>query len=113
MPSGISHVNAQIACPHGAQAKVTPSQTRVKVSGNLVAVAADVTMVAGCTFQIPIGTGTKPSPCTKVQWSTPATRVKAMGKPILLQSSTGLCQSAEQAPQGKAVVVTQIRVKGT
>ena len=71
-------------------------------------------MVSGCPFQIPVGAGTKPQPCIKIQWIKPALRVKINGQPALLQDSSGLCQSAEQIPQGPPqVVVTQMRVKGT
>jgi hypothetical protein len=62
---------------------------------------------------VPVGAGTKPQPCVKVQWATPATRVKVLGQPVLLQSSSGVCQSAEQIPQGAPVIAaTQTRVRG-
>jgi hypothetical protein len=36
------------------------------------------------------------------------------GQPAILQSSNGLCLSAEQIPQGPpSVVMTQLRVRGT
>ena len=55
----------------------------------------------------------KPQPCVKVQWTTPATRVKVNGQFVLLSASSGLCQSAEQIPQGSPMVATtQKRVKG-
>jgi hypothetical protein len=114
MPGNLLHVGAAVNCTHGAQASITSTNVRVKVGGQAVALASDITTVAGCPFQVPIGTGTKPQPCVKVQWSTPATRVKVGGQPVLLQSSVGACQSAEQAPQGTATIVTtQQRVKGT
>lgn len=72
---------------------------------------SDQCMVAGCAFTLP---GPKPSPCTRVQWSTAATRVLIEGRPPLLQDSVGLCLSPEQAPQGPAnLVALQIRVTGT
>jgi hypothetical protein len=44
----------------------------------------------------------------------PATRVFVNGQPVILQTSTGLCQSAEQIPQGPpTIVATQPRVIGT
>jgi len=40
--------------------------------------------------------------------------VRVGGQPVILQNSTGLCQSAEQIPQGPPnVVMTQMRVRGT
>jgi hypothetical protein len=38
-------------------------------------------------------------------------RVTAGGSPVILQSSSGLCKSAEQIPGGPpSVTVTQVRV---
>ena len=103
-----------ILCPHGASASTSPGSPRVKVAGQPVATMADLTTVSGCPFQIPVGAGTKPQPCVKVQWLVPAVRVRAGGSPVLLQNSTGLCLSAEQIPQGPPnVVFTQPRVKAT
>jgi hypothetical protein len=113
MPGLLLHVSAQVQCPHGGQATIVTTNARVKVGGNFVALLNDVTTVAGCSFQVPIGTGTKPQPCMKVQWLTPATRVKVMGQFVLLQDSKGLCQSAEQIPQGPpSAMATQVRVQG-
>jgi hypothetical protein len=48
-----------------------------------------------------------------IRWLTPATRVQVNGSPALLESSTGICQSAEQIPQGPPQVsVVQHRVVG-
>ena len=65
---------------------------------------ADLWTVAGCPFQIPIGTGTKPQPCIKILWTVPAARVLINGTPALLATSAGIGQSVEQIPQGPAVV---------
>jgi hypothetical protein len=112
MPGFLVHVGAGITCAHGAKATVMPSQQRVRVADNFVAILADATTVAGCPFQVPIGTGTKPQPCVKIQWTVSATRVKVNRQFALVQSSTGLCQSAEQIPQGPPTIAsTQVRVK--
>jgi hypothetical protein len=103
------HVNAQITCPHGGMATVIPSQTRVTVSGMPVATLADTFVVAGCAFNV----GGGPSPCLKIQWITPATRVTVQGAPVILQSSTGLGQNAAMAPQGPALAAgAQPRAQG-
>jgi hypothetical protein len=113
MPGLLLHVGAQVQCPHGGKAQITTTNARVKVGGNFVVLVSDVTTVAGCSFQVPIGTGTKPQPCVKVQWLTPAARVKVMSQFVLLQDSKGLCQSAEQIPQGPpTAAATQARVQG-
>jgi hypothetical protein len=112
MATPLYHVGAPAICPHGGQITTTSTNTRVKVSQMMVATSADMSMVAGCTFSIP--PTPKPQPCVKVQWIVPALRVKVMGNPVLLQNSTGLCQSGEQIPQGPPnVISTQPRVKGT
>ena len=97
-------------CPHGIPVTIVSSNTRVLVSGTPVATMADQYLIAGCPFQLP---GPKPSPCLKVQWLTPATRVLINGQPAILNTSPGLCLSPEQAPQGPPVVTTtQVRVTG-
>ncbi len=74
-----------------------------------VATLSDTSLVAGCAFTV----GPQPMPCLRVQWLVPAVRVKVMGQPALLPTSTGLCLSPVQAPQGPPVVTTnQPRVVG-
>jgi len=110
-PGPALHVGAVVSCPHGAPATVVTANARVLVSGQPVTVVADVHPVAGCPFQIPVGAGTKPQPCVQVRWLVPAARVTVMGQPVLTATSTGLCQSVEQIPQGAPVVgVVQPRV---
>ena len=110
MPGFLLHVGATAICPHGGQVTIIPSSPRVLVSGQPVATLADTTLVAGCAFTV----GPKPQPCIKVQWIAGAVRVMVGGQPALLQTSPGLCQSAEQIPQGPPTVIAgQVRVKGT
>lgn len=114
MPGPIYHVGAMGMCPHAGQLTTAPGNPRVMVSGQPVATMADVSTIAGCPFQIPVPGGTKPQPCVTVQWLTPATRVTANGTPVLLQTSTGICKSAEQIPQGPPTITTnQMRAIAT
>ncbi len=111
MPGPIYHVGATAICPHGGQVQTISSNSRVLVNGMPVATMADSSVVAGCAFQLP---GPTPSPCVKVQWLVPATRVTVNGQPVLLQTSQNLCLAATQAPQGPAsVLVNQTRVIAT
>jgi uncharacterized Zn-binding protein involved in type VI secretion len=111
MPGPIVHVGASIICPHGGPANVVTTNSRVLVSGQPVATLADQYLITGCAFTVPSG---KPQPCVRVQWLTPAARVFVNGQPVILQTSTGLCLSAEQIPQGAPIVVTtQPRVTAT
>jgi hypothetical protein len=114
MPGFIVHMGAGIQCPHGAQASIMAPSPRVKVAGNAVALLSDPTTIAGCPFQVPVGAGTKPQPCVTARWLVGSTRVKVMGQPVVLQTSGGICQSAEQIPAGPPTVnTTQTRVTAT
>lgn len=114
MPGFVVTTSSSAICQHGAQVSIISSNTRVLVGGVPVAIQNDQFMVSGCPFQIPVGAGTKPQPCVKLQWIAPATRVRIAGQPVILQSSSGLCLSAEQIPQGApTVVMVQPRVKAT
>ncbi|MCR5868343.1 MAG: PAAR-like protein [Aquincola tertiaricarbonis] len=114
MPGPLYHVGATGICMHGGQVSTVSANARVLVSGQPVAVLSDMSTIAGCPFQIPVGPGTKPQPCMTVRWLVPATRVLVGGQPALLQTSTGLCLSAEQIPQGApTITVNQARVIAT
>ncbi len=111
MPGYLLHVGATVMCPHGGQVSIASTNTRVTVGGQAVATMSDTYTIAGCAFTVP---GPKPQPCVKVQWLAPATRVIVTNQPAILQSSNGLCLSADQIPAGPPnVVVTQLRAKGT
>ena len=110
MPGPLYHVGASAICPHGGQVSVVSTNTRVLVSGMPVAILADTYPIAGCVFTLPNG---KPQPCVLARWLVPATRVFVNGQPVILQTSTGLCLSAEQIPQGPpTIIATQPRVVG-
>lgn len=111
--SFVLDLSTQAICPHAGTIQATPSQARVRINGQPVLLVSDLFTVAGCPFQVPVGAGTKPQPCVSVQWIVPATRVRVGGQPVLLQTSSGLCKSAEQIPQGPPnVLLTQVRVRG-
>ncbi|HEU0236996.1 MAG TPA: hypothetical protein VFR14_11215 [Candidatus Limnocylindrales bacterium] len=111
MASAILQMGCTIQCPHGGQATAVPSNTRVKVDGAFALLPTDTFTIAGCSFTLPPGT---PSPCLTIQWLGEATKVKINGTGPLLESSTGLCKAATQAPQGPASISgTQTKVKAT
>jgi hypothetical protein len=106
MPGYLLHMGATVICAHApGQAQPTSSVARVKVSGQPVVVQTTQYTVAGCAL-----TGTPNPPCATAQWLTGATRVMALGAPVLLQDSQSLC-----TPTGTPlnVMVVQARVKGT
>lgn len=105
MPGYLLHLGATVICAHGGQAQPTVPNPRVKVMGqNAIAQASPYT-IAGCSNPPP---PTNVGPCLTAQWVSAATRVKAMGMPLLLQDSQSIC-----TPTGTplTVVVTQTRVK--
>ncbi len=105
MPIPILTTASTVQCPHGGSVTLTTSNSLSTVAGSPMLLLTDVHTVSGCPFQIPIGTGTKPQPCVTVRWTVGAQLTKINGTPVLLQSSIGLCYSAEQIPQGPPVVV--------
>jgi hypothetical protein len=110
MPGFILHVGATATCPHGGQVSEITTNIRVKVSNQFVVTATDQYPIAGCA----LSSAQPPSPCVLVRWTVPAGRVSVSGQPVILQTSTGLCLSPAQAPQGPPIVVTtQTRVSGT
>jgi hypothetical protein len=107
MPGPVLQVGGVTICPHGGQVSAITSNTRVVVGGTQAVTQADTYPIAGCVFVV----GPKPQPCLTAQWIVVATRVTVMGQPVVIQGGTGLCLSAEQAPQGPPTVVsTQPRV---
>ncbi|MCK2242809.1 MULTISPECIES: hypothetical protein [unclassified Crossiella] len=110
MPGFLFHVGAVMTCGHAGQAKVvTPGQSRVLVGGQPVATATAQILVTGCP-------GVPPAPpCTKVQWTGLASRVRATGSPVLVQATVsgpgnGIC--AGPPPPVPIVVSVQPRVRG-
>jgi hypothetical protein len=94
-------------CSHGGQAQPTVVVPRVTVGGQPVVAATAPYVVAGCAMPPPpSGNG----PCVTAQWVTAATRVTALGQPLLLLDSQAVC-----APTGTPlmVVMTQTRVSAT
>lgn len=105
MAGNTLNVDSVLKCPHGATVKIT-SSSKVTILGVPAALATDQFTISGCPFQIPIGTGTKPSPCVSVKWLVKDLRTTVGGDATLSMSSVGLCQTAEQVPQGPVVIST-------
>lgn len=112
MPGFLLHVGATVQCMHAAPATAVTGNVRVFVNGTPAVTAADVFTVTGCPFTIPVP---KPQPCVTIRWA-PAGRVFINGQPAVVQvpgPGQGICQSAEQIPQGMPIVsAIQTRVFG-
>lgn len=91
---------ATITCPHGGRVAVVPRATRVALGGKPPLLVDDSNTIAACPFNV----SGAPSPCLRVQWTMPATRVTVESSPVLLSSSIALCVNAASAPQGTALV---------
>ena len=103
-----------LQCPHGGSVSIVVSANTGVQAGAALALASDTFTVSGCPFQIPVGVGTVPHPCVKVQWTRTNVSTTVNGTPTLAQDSVGVCLAADQAPQGPvSVVQTQARVSGT
>jgi len=98
-----------IICPHGGIASAIPINYHVFVQKHPIITIAEFFPVTGCPFII----GCHQSPCILVKWIVPASRILIGGKPAILHSSTGICESSEEIPQGSPLIITtQNRVKG-
>ena len=99
-----------ITCPHGGSVTVVPGNTVLKAGGNFMLLLTDTMTITGCSFMI----GNTPSPCTTIDWKNEAKKVKINGTHVLLETSMGICNSAQNAPQGTAVITgVQKKVKGS
>ena len=99
-----------IQCMHGGQAVLTTQNTALFADGMPVLLESDTALVVGCPFTLP---GPKPSPCIKIEWSAGTAQVSVNHTPALIQSSVGICYSAENAPQGVAIIAnTQLKGSG-
>ncbi|MCB9765336.1 MAG: hypothetical protein H6739_36520 [Alphaproteobacteria bacterium] len=108
--SFLLHAGATVLCPHGGSAQAVTSQPRVTLSKQPVTTVTDSYLISACPFTVPAAV---PQPCVTIQWIVPATRVFVGGSPVLLSSSSGLCQSATQIPQGSPIpTAVQARVRG-
>ncbi len=105
--------SATLKCPHGGTVQIISTNTLVNGAGAPLALSTDQFLVVpgSCTYQIP-ATPPIPSPCVKVVWVVRDLQTKVNGAATLSQTSTGICLSAAQVPQGQVSIVnTQLKVK--
>jgi hypothetical protein len=111
MPGNVLTTSSTVLCMHGGSAILTTSNSKMMVDSMPALLETDVHSVAGCPFQIPAPSGTKPSPCIRIQWSGGAVKLTVGGVGVLMQSSIGMCYSPEGAVQGVANIVnTQVKI---
>jgi hypothetical protein len=108
MPGKNLTTASQIMCPHGGQATLLTTNTKVFANNALVLLESDIHLVVGCSFTV----GLKYSPCVRIEWSVGSTKVSVDGTTTLVKTSIGKCMNAEGAPQGVATIVnTQTKVE--
>jgi hypothetical protein len=101
MPGRLLTTASHLMCPHGGQAVLMTSNTRVSADRSQVLLETDVHIVSGC----PLTRGNTPSPCLRIEWSSGAGKASINGAAPLVETSIGQCLSAEGVFQGLAVVV--------
>lgn len=110
MPGNVLTTSSTVMCMHGGSAVLTTANSKVMVDNTPALLESDIHSVAGCPFQIPIGTGTKPSPCIRIEWSAGSVQMQVNGVGVLVRSSIGKCYSPEGAMQGVATIAnTQMK----
>jgi hypothetical protein len=104
MPGPVLHQGATVLCMHAGQVTPTAVVARVTVGGLPVVGLPAPWSVAGCTLPPPTAAN---GPCVTASWVSAATRVTALGQPLLLMDSQAIC-----APTGTPVqpVSAQTRV---
>ncbi len=90
-----------LMCPHGGLVTHVPTtSTTYRVAGRPPMLLGDVYTIAGCPFT------TLNEPCIMVQWATASTRLIVKGRPILTNTSVGICQSPSGVPNGPVVIAS-------
>ncbi len=107
--SFLLHLGATVICTHGGQGNPTSTSTRVRLGGQPAVNLTHSYTIAGCPFATP---EPAPKPCTTVQWTTPATRVRIEGAPALLSTSAGVTIGPMGVQGSPQAVAQQTRVRG-
>jgi hypothetical protein len=111
MPGFVLTTMSTVLCMHGGSAILTTANAKMMVDNAPALLESDIHSVAGCPFQIPVGAGTKPSPCIRIEWSGGSAMMQVNGAGVLVQSSIGKFYSPEGAMQGMAIIAsTQTKI---
>lgn len=100
--------SSSLACPHGGTVSIAPSNSKVTLGGDPIALSTDTFVIAGCGFVV----GSAPSPCTQVQWITTALQTTADGLRPLTTDSVGLCIGGIGVQGPVQIKSTQSKVSG-
>jgi hypothetical protein len=108
--AGFLTTASSLMCPHGGTVTISSTDTRVQTADGPILRPSDVFTVGGCPFFI----GTVAHPCMTLQWVVTDEMSQAMSDATLSEDGTALCQAADQAAQGSALImVTQEQAAGS
>jgi hypothetical protein len=82
MMTPILTMGSTVNCGHAGTTTLAPSQQKVVIGGEPIAVQPDQHIVSGCSLASSSATF-----CTVLTWSAPAQNVVIDGQPALLQTS--------------------------
>lgn len=102
MPGKLLTTASTLMCPHGGQAVLMTSNSRVAADRSKVLLELDMHTVTGCPFMV----GNTSVPCVRIEWSSGAGRASVDGTAPLVETSIGQCFNAQGGTQGVAVIVT-------
>lgn len=100
MPGPLLTSGSTVLCPHGGQATLITSNSKVLADGQPVLLENDIHPVVGCPLIIIL----KPSPCIRIEWTAGTTKMSVDGTPALVMTSVGKCINAEGGTQGVGIV---------
>jgi len=107
MAGFLLHAGSILRCAHGGKATPVAPNPRVTVSGQPIVSQNSDFVIAGCALA---KTGLAAGRCVTARFVTAASRVRASGVPVLLDTSQAIC-----LPSGTPlhIIQTQTRVSAT
>ena len=99
MPGPILHLGATVLCMHAGPAQPVAPCPRVSVGGQPIVTLTSLYTITGCA----LAAGSSP-PCVTAQWVVGATRVAALGAPVLIQTGQAVC-----TPTGTGLLPTVVQ----
>ena len=100
--SRLINSGSTLLCPHGGSVRIAATGYSARqLDGSIPAKATDAFTISGCPFVV----GSRPSPCTRVNWIVTNAAEQIDGQPSLNAQSMGMCLSAFGGPQGPVTIV--------
>jgi peptidoglycan hydrolase-like protein with peptidoglycan-binding domain len=91
-----------LLCPHSGTVMSVPTRgSAPPTAGPRILTVNDVFVVNGCPF---VGFLNRLSPCLTVRWVVSNPQFRVNGADTLTAASVGLCENADQFPQGSVII---------